>query len=49
MGTEEPSEEPFDINSEPKEIKFQPLPENKAPGKKPIGAGCSTDCFGIYS
>ncbi|EXB63576.1 Coatomer subunit gamma-2 [Morus notabilis] len=36
---EEPSEEPFDINSVPKEIKSQPLAEKKAPGKKqPTGA-----------
>ncbi|KAI6677768.1 hypothetical protein NL676_038564 [Syzygium grande] len=31
----EPSDESFDITSVPKEIKSQPLPEKKAPGKKP--------------
>ncbi|KAH1244116.1 Coatomer subunit gamma-2 [Glycine max] len=31
----EPSEEGFDINSVPKEVKSQPLAEKKAPGKKP--------------
>lgn len=36
---QEPSEEPFDINSVPKEIKSQPLAEKKAPGKKPTGLG----------
>ncbi|KHN33760.1 Coatomer subunit gamma [Glycine soja] len=35
----EPSEEAFDINSVPKEVKFQPLAEKKAPGKKPTGLG----------
>ncbi|KAF9676007.1 hypothetical protein SADUNF_Sadunf09G0093500 [Salix dunnii] len=35
----EPSEEPFDIDSVPKEVKSQPLAEKKAPGKKPIGLG----------
>lgn len=35
----EPSEEPFDINSVPREVKSQPLAEKKAPGKKqPAGA-----------
>lgn len=34
---QEPSEEPFDINSVPREIKSQPLAEKKAPGKKPTG------------
>ncbi|KAK2988563.1 hypothetical protein RJ640_016423 [Escallonia rubra] len=34
---QEPSEEPFDINSVPKEVKSQPLTEKKAPGKKPTG------------
>ncbi|KAK3022029.1 hypothetical protein RJ639_047419 [Escallonia herrerae] len=34
---QEPSEEPFDINSVPKEVKSQPLAEKKAPGKKPTG------------
>ncbi|CAA2987048.1 coatomer subunit gamma-2 [Olea europaea subsp. europaea] len=34
-----PSEEPFDINSVPKEVKSQPLVEKKAPGKKPTGLG----------
>ncbi|XP_015056767.1 coatomer subunit gamma [Solanum pennellii] len=33
----EPSEEPFDIYSVPKEVKSQPLAEKKAPGKKPTG------------
>ncbi|XP_022952523.1 coatomer subunit gamma [Cucurbita moschata] len=33
------SEEPFNINSVPKEIKSQPLAEKKAPGKKPAGLG----------
>lgn len=36
---QEPSEEPFDINSVPREIKSQPLAEKKAPGKKPTGLG----------
>ncbi|KAF2305901.1 hypothetical protein GH714_008780 [Hevea brasiliensis] len=36
---DEPSEEPFDINSVPKEVKSQPLAEKKAPGKKPTGLG----------
>ncbi|XP_030523278.1 coatomer subunit gamma [Rhodamnia argentea] len=35
----EPSDQPFDIDSVPKEIKAQPLAEKKAPGKKPIGLG----------
>lgn len=36
---QEPSEEPFDINSVPREVKSQPLAEKKAPGKKqPAGA-----------
>lgn len=34
---QDPSEEPFDINSVPKEVKSQPLAEKKAPGKKPTG------------
>lgn len=34
-----PAEEPFDINSVPKEVKSQPLAEKKAPGKKPTGLG----------
>lgn len=34
---QEPSEEPFDINSVPREIKSQPLAEKKAPGKKQAG------------
>ncbi|AES89090.1 putative coatomer/calthrin adaptor appendage subdomain, coatomer gamma subunit [Medicago truncatula] len=33
----EPSEEAFDINLVPKEVKSQPLAEKKAPGKKPTG------------
>ncbi|XP_052193053.1 coatomer subunit gamma-2 [Diospyros lotus] len=36
---QEPSEEPFDINSVPREVKSQPLVEKKAPGKKPTGLG----------
>ncbi|KAA8536111.1 hypothetical protein F0562_028589 [Nyssa sinensis] len=36
---EEPSEEPFDIDSVPKEVKSQQLAEKKAPGKKPTGLG----------
>ena len=36
---QEPSEEPFDINSVPKEVKSQPLAEKKAPNKKPTGLG----------
>lgn len=36
---QEPSEEPFDINSVPKEAKSQPLAEKKVPGKKPPGLG----------
>ncbi|MCD7449341.1 hypothetical protein HAX54_051282, partial [Datura stramonium] len=36
---EEPSEEPFDIHSVPKEVKSQPLAEKKAPGKKLTGLG----------
>ncbi|MBA0631547.1 hypothetical protein Godav_000412 [Gossypium davidsonii] len=39
LKTYEPSEEAFDINSVPKEVKTQPLAEKKAPGKKPIGLG----------
>ncbi|KAL9418092.1 hypothetical protein AB3S75_040996 [Citrus x aurantiifolia] len=35
----EPAEQPFDINSVPKEVKTQPLAEKKAPGKKPAGLG----------
>ncbi|XWS67927.1 hypothetical protein CRYUN_Cryun04dG0046800 [Craigia yunnanensis] len=35
----EPSEESFDINSVPKEVKTKPLAEKKAPGKKPTGLG----------
>ncbi|XVF45264.1 hypothetical protein PTKIN_Ptkin02bG0191400 [Pterospermum kingtungense] len=35
----EPSEESFDINYVPKEVKTQPLAETKAPGKKPTGLG----------
>ncbi|XP_058191003.1 coatomer subunit gamma-1-like [Rhododendron vialii] len=34
---QEPSEEPFDIDSVPNEVKSQPLAEKKAPGKKPTG------------
>ena len=36
---QEPSEEPFDINSVPREVKSQPLAEKKVPGKKPTGLG----------
>lgn len=36
---QDPSEESFDINSVPKEVKSQPLAEKKAPGKKPTGLG----------
>ncbi|CAI9769885.1 unnamed protein product [Fraxinus pennsylvanica] len=32
---QDPSEEPFDLNSVPKEVKAQPLAEKKAPGRKP--------------
>lgn len=35
----EPAEQPFDINSVPKEVKTQPLAEKKAPGKKQAGLG----------
>ncbi|MCH98056.1 coatomer subunit gamma-like, partial [Trifolium medium] len=35
----EPSEEAFDINLVPREVKSQPLAEKKAPGKKPTGLG----------
>ncbi|KAH0915276.1 hypothetical protein HID58_029722, partial [Brassica napus] len=35
----DPSEEAFDINSVPKEVKSQPLAEKKAQGKKPTGLG----------
>lgn len=34
-----PAEEPFDINSVPREVRSQPLVEKKAPGKKPTGLG----------
>lgn len=36
---QDPTEEPFDINSVTKEVKSQPLVEKKAPGKKPTGLG----------
>ena len=36
---QEPSEEPFDIDSVPKEVKAQPLTEKKVAGKKPTGLG----------
>jgi len=36
---QEPSEEAFDIDSVPREVKSQPLAEKKAPGKKPTGLG----------
>jgi len=36
---QEPSEEAFDIDSVPKEVKSQPLAEKKASGKKPTGLG----------
>ncbi|CAN7126553.1 unnamed protein product [Brassica rapa subsp. narinosa] len=35
----EPSEEAFDVDSVPKEVKSQPLAEKKAKGKKPTGLG----------
>ncbi|CAJ1933490.1 unnamed protein product [Sphenostylis stenocarpa] len=35
----EPSEEAFDINSVPREVKSQPLAEKKASSKKPTGLG----------
>ncbi|CAL5424309.1 unnamed protein product [Camellia sinensis] len=38
---QEPSEEPFDIDSVPKEVKSLPLAEKKAPGKKPTGLGAA--------
>ncbi|KAK6143462.1 hypothetical protein DH2020_023810 [Rehmannia glutinosa] len=34
-----PTEEPFDISSVPKDVKSQPLAEKKAPGKKQTGLG----------
>ncbi|XP_042042774.1 coatomer subunit gamma-2-like [Salvia splendens] len=34
-----PTEEPFDINSVPREVKSLPLVEKKAPGKKPTALG----------
>ncbi|KAF8113891.1 hypothetical protein N665_0044s0006 [Sinapis alba] len=34
-----PSEEAFDVDSVPKEVKSQPLAEKKAKGKKPTGLG----------
>ncbi|KAI8027574.1 Coatomer subunit gamma-2 [Camellia lanceoleosa] len=38
---QEPSEEPFDIDYVPKEVKSLPLAEKKAPGKKPTGLGAA--------
>ncbi|CAL5328403.1 unnamed protein product [Camellia sinensis] len=38
---QEPSEEPFDIDSVPKEVKSLPLAEKKAPSKKPTGLGAA--------
>ncbi|EOA29493.1 hypothetical protein CARUB_v10012945mg [Capsella rubella] len=35
----DPSEEAFDVDSVPKEVKSQPLAEKKAKGKKPTGLG----------
>ncbi|KAF8112287.1 hypothetical protein N665_0065s0064 [Sinapis alba] len=35
----DPSEEAFDINSVPREVKSQPLAEKKSQGKKPTGLG----------
>ncbi|KAL0384099.1 UNVERIFIED_CONTAM: Coatomer subunit gamma-2 [Sesamum radiatum] len=35
---QDPTEEPFDINSVPKEVKSQSLAEKKAPGKKPAAS-----------
>lgn len=37
--SQEPSEEAFDVDSVPKEVKSQPLAEKKAKGKKPTGLG----------
>ena len=34
-----PTEEPFDIDSVPREVKSLPLVEKKAPGKKPTPLG----------
>lgn len=34
---QEASDEPFDINSVPREVKTQPLAEKKGPSKKPTG------------
>lgn len=34
-----PTDEPFDIDSVPREVKSQPLVEKKAPGKKPTALG----------
>ncbi|KAJ6838328.1 coatomer subunit gamma-2 [Iris pallida] len=46
------SEEPFDIFAVPKEVKSQPLAENKAPGKKPTALGAPpngpTSAFDAY-
>ncbi|KAL2460142.1 Coatomer subunit gamma [Abeliophyllum distichum] len=36
---QDPSEEPFDVNSVSKEVKSQPLAEKKVPGRKPTGLG----------
>ncbi|KAG5044690.1 hypothetical protein JHK86_014096 [Glycine max] len=44
----EPSEEGFDINSVPKEVKSQPLAEKKAPGKKPTGLGAPPSTADAY-
>ncbi|KAI7980856.1 Coatomer subunit gamma [Camellia lanceoleosa] len=41
MLVQEPSEEPFDIDSVPKEVKSLPLAEKKAPSKKPTGLGAT--------
>ena len=36
---QEPSEEPFDVSSVPREVKSQPFAEKKAAAKKPTGLG----------
>lgn len=45
MWAQEPSEEPFDIDSVPKEIKSQPLSEKKGSGKKSNGLGAPPITF----
>lgn len=39
MRIQEPSDEPFDINSVSREVKSQPFAEKKAQAKKPTGLG----------